>query len=86
MSNGWLVKLKRTGFESVIAQHRTEQSAINHATVFNDQYQTDEYYVEKWQAALSEWPTRDEILLAANKAKAKLEARNAHREGSKNAR
>ena len=75
MNERWLVKLKRTGFETVIAQHRTEQSAINHANVFNDQYQTDEYYVEKWQAARCEWPTRDEILLAAKKANAKIAAR-----------
>lgn len=44
----WLVKLKRTGFETVIDSWSERLYAETHARVLNEKYQTDEYYVEEF--------------------------------------
>lgn len=45
---GWIVKLKRTGFETVIAGPDEKKIISMIAANLNDQYQTDEYRVEEW--------------------------------------
>jgi hypothetical protein len=51
MSEGqWLVKLKRTGFETVLSIHDNKLSAKFAANSLNVLYQTNEYYIEEWKA------------------------------------
>jgi hypothetical protein len=42
----FLVKLSRTGFETVLGRYFTLWEALVEARRLNTQYQTDEYYVE----------------------------------------
>lgn len=44
----WVVKLTRTGHESVVSIANTKEAAQQAADDFNSTYQTDEYYVEEW--------------------------------------
>ena len=62
MSDGdWLVKQHHGpnyDHESVIARYPTKAVAENRAEIFNSVYQTDEYYVEAWDAEkVKGWPT-----------------------------
>lgn len=44
----WLVKLKRTGFETVVGTRDSKAGAELLADELNEHYQTDEYYVERF--------------------------------------
>jgi len=55
----WLVKVRRYGGgESVVRQHSDKGLAEDQAAAWNQQYQTDAAYVEKWEASKSDWPGR----------------------------
>jgi hypothetical protein len=56
------VKLARGDWETVLAICETRESADKAVDKLNTQYQTDEYYVEPWDAAkAADWPTADQI-------------------------
>ena len=76
---GWLVKLKRTGFETVISQCTTEADAQRLADGLNWADQTDEYYVEQWQAELLRWPSADDARAAADMIRASIAEREANK-------
>ena len=73
----WLVKLKRTGFETVLSSASSESAAWCIADVLNGKYQTDEYYIEKRQAELSSWPSREDARFAAGTIRATISGREA---------
>jgi len=74
---GWLVKLKRTGFETVVSQCATEVDAQCLADGLNWADQTDEYYVEQWQAELLRWPSADDARNAADMIRVSIATRQA---------
>ena len=73
----WLVKLKRTGFETVVSQCATEVDAQCLADGLNWADQTDEYYVEQWQAELLRWPSADDARNAADMIRVSIATRQA---------
>ena len=77
MTNRWLVKLKRTGFENVLSSEATYGVALLAAGVLNARFQTDEYYVERWRAELSHWPSADDARNAADMIRVSIAEREA---------
>jgi len=73
----WLVKLKRTGFETVLSSEATYSAALNAAGVLNARFQTDEYYVEQWQSELSHWSSLDDARNAADMIRVSIATREA---------
>ena len=48
MRDYWIVKRYHSGGSSVISRHEYRPDARAKADALNEQYQTDEYQVEKW--------------------------------------
>jgi hypothetical protein len=46
----WLVKRNNT----LVSMHRYESEAVKSAMFYNDEYQTDEYYIEKFDKKKAE--------------------------------
>lgn len=47
-TNKWAVKVTRADYERVVAMRDTPEAAQIAADQFNLYFETDEYYVEKW--------------------------------------
>jgi len=53
-SERWVIKNSENN-DTLVDMHRYEAEAVRHAIFLNDQYQTDSYYVEKFDKRKSEW-------------------------------
>lgn len=59
----WLVKRRHyAGGESVIIFNMTEEKAGRAAALFNEAYQTDNYYAEKFDLQKFNWPSADHLI------------------------
>lgn len=60
MVNGWLMKVRHySGAESVMSSHSTETLAQQEADAWNQRYQTDTAYAEKFEQDKLDWPSLD---------------------------